>query len=227
MERAGTEMRAAGWRGPAGPEGHAGPVEAGGRYADWFVGGSRKPVQPAVPQAPVQAAAPMTRAELARQTLQLLSGAGEQFHGKVESRLPEGHRMKKAILAELLEGIPYLGTCRIGRVPLYKNGTLFSVAEFYVTNFDAKLSTRSPHFFNYGEEALKGGAMFYGVGIVADKYGRRLAFDRRFGDEGLYFQTKEEAVALYAMASIATGKSIAELKQLDRNNFPNAGRPQD
>ena len=223
MERAGTEMRALALRGPAAGEGRSNPIAAGGRYAEWFIGQGRNPVQRAGQPDDRQARA-ITRAELARQTLALLSGAGEQFHGKVESRLPEGHRMKKAILAELLEGVPHLGTCRIGRVPLYKNGSLFSIAEFYVTNFDAKLSTRSPHFFNYAEDALKGGAMFYGVGIFADKYGRRLAFDRRFGDEGLYFQTKEEAVALYAMASIATGKSLAELKQLDRNNFPNAGK---
>lgn len=193
----------------------------GGRYADWFEGKGRSPVQ----SEPV--AGRITPAELARQTIRLLSGAGEQFHQKVDARLPEGHRMKKAILAELLEGVPHLGTCRIGRVPLYKNGELISVAEFYVTNFDAKLSTSGRHFFNYGDDALKGGAMFYGVGIFADRFGRRLAFDRRFGDEGIYFQTKEEAKAIYAMAGIATGKSMAELRQLDRNNFPNAGRPED
>lgn len=227
MERLGTQggpIERRGGAGGASPgigPGRGEILPFGGRYADWFEGKGRAPVQ-AEP-----AASRITRAELARQTIKLLSGAGEQFHEKVESRLPDGHRMKKAILAELLEGVPHLGTCRIGRVPLYKNGELISIAEFYVTNFDAKLSTRSRHFFNYGDDALKGGAMFYGVGIFADRFGRRLAFDKRIGDDGIYFQTKEEAKAIYAMAGIATGKSLAELKQLDRNNFQNVRKPED
>ena len=194
-----------GSHGPGSPGQPPAPVA---RYTDWFEG-------EAAPAGPSR----ITNAELARRTIGLLKQAGEQFHQKVDQRLPQGHRMQKAVLAQLLQDVPHLGTCRIGRVPLFRDGQIYSIAEFYVTNFDAKLSTGSPHFYTYDEKALQKGGMFYGVGVYTDRFGRRLAFDRRFGDGGIYFQTKEEAVALYAMAGIATGRSLAELKQMDRNNF--------
>jgi len=94
------------------------------------------------------------------------------------------------------------------------------MAEFYVTNFDAKITTQSKNFYNYPSpvEALETGPKFFGIGIIADQYGRRLNFDTRFGESGVYYQTKDEALASYAIAAISTGKSFAELLSLDKNN---------
>ncbi len=86
------------------------------------------------------------------------------MHGVIASRLPDGHRMDKAVLAELIKGSAILGTCRIGRVPLYRENDLTTYVEFYVTNFDTKLSTTGDHFYNYNKNAISLGAVFYGVG---------------------------------------------------------------
>ncbi len=197
----------------------SGMIAIGGKYVDWFDSdvGFR-----AVPKP--QPKAEVSANELAEKTLGMLAETGTAFHDRIAGRLPTGHRMHKAILAELLRNIPYLGTCRIGRVPLRQDGDRISVAEFYVTNFDAKISTQTRHFYNSPKQMLENSSMFFGVGIFADKYGRRLGFDERFGDAGVYFQTKNEVEALYLMASISSGKSIGQLKMLDRNNF-NSAKP--
>jgi hypothetical protein len=188
------------------------------RYVDWFNGERtireiREPApKPSVPER-----------ELGKKTLAAMTEAGVVFHDKIARALPGDHRMESAILAELIKNIPYLGTCRIGRVPLGRTGPqkrFFSVAEFYVTNFDANLSTSGKHFYNYQSPvgALEAGPKFFGIGIITDGQGRRLSFDKRFGDGGVYYQTKDEALAAYAIASISTGRSFSELLSMDKRN---------
>jgi hypothetical protein len=188
------------------------------KYVDWFEGERTikdlrsPPVRKTVPER-----------ELAAKTLGILRDAGVQMHDKIARVLPRGHRMEHAVLAELLKNIPYLGTCRIGRVPLGRTGPdnrFFSVAEFYVTNFDANITTQGKHFYNYAstEAALEAGPKFFGIGIIADQYGRRLNFDKRFGESGVYYQTKDEALAHYAIAAISTGRSFSELLSMDKKN---------
>jgi hypothetical protein len=217
-------------------------TEIGGKYVDWFdgqKGAIRRPVDAArpasVPQSPEPS--PLARTivpaklvippssklttpeEVAKRTLSALTEAGDEMHGVIASRLPEGHRMDMAILAQLLKGSPVLGTCRIGRVPLYSEGDLTTFVEFYVTNFDTRLSTAGDHFYNYDRNAVSRGAVFYGVGMICDRYGHRLRFDRRVGNDGIYYQTKSEAAALYAIAGLSSNKSRDQLMELDRNNF--------
>lgn len=188
------------------------------KYVDWFEG--QRTIQelraPAVKKT-------VSERELAEKTLGILRDAGTQMHDKIARALPHGHRMERAVLAKLLKNIPYLGTCRIGRVPIGRvgpEGRFLSMAEFYVTNFDAKITTQGRHFYNYPstEAALEAGPKFFGIGIIADQYGRRLNFDKRFGDAGVYYQTKDEALATYAIAAISTGRSFSELLSIDKKN---------
>lgn len=188
------------------------------KYVDWFNGQRtiRDLRTPAVKKT-------LSEHELAEKTLAILRESGQAMHDKVSKRLPHGHRMESAVLAELLKGVSFLGTCRIGRVPIGRTGPqgkFISMAEFYVTNFDANLTTGGKHFYNYSTplSALESGPKFFGIGIITDSHGRRLNFDKRFGDGGVYYQTKDEALATYAIAAISTGKSFAELLSLDRNN---------
>lgn len=188
------------------------------KYVDWFDG--QRTIQEL--RAPAVKKTEPER-ELAEKTLGILRDAGTQMHDKIARALPHGHRMEHAVLAELLKNIPYLGTCRIGRVPIGRvgpEGKFLSMAEFYVTNFDAKITTRGKHFYNYpsSEAALEAGPKFFGIGIIADRYGRRLNFDKRFGDSGVYYQTKDEALATYAIAAISTGRSFSELLSMDKKN---------
>ncbi len=55
--------------------------------------------------------------------------------------------------------------------------------------------------------------------MICDSEGRRLKFDKRVGSNGIYYQTKSEAAALYAIAGLSANKSRDQLKELDRNNF--------
>lgn len=172
---------------------------------------------------------PLTNAQIADKTLASLKGAGQGFYDEINRVLHGEHKMRKAIRPKLLDNIPYLGSCRIGVVPISKEGeNRWSVAEFHLTNFDAHLSTeRNKQFFSGKsiEEAVKGGALFYGVSVFTDRFGNTIDFDRRNGSRGLYFQTKDKAVAAYAMAGISTGKRLNELKEMDRKNFPNFVNP--
>jgi hypothetical protein len=188
------------------------------KYVDWFDG--QRTIQELRTPAVVKT---VPERDLAKKTLGILRDAGTQMHDKIARTLPHGHRMEHAVLAELLKSIPYLGTCRIGRVPIGRvgpEGKFFSVAEFYVTNFDAKITTQGKHFYNYQstEAALESGPKFFGIGIIADQFGRRLNFDKRFGESGLYYQTKDEALAAYAIAAISTGRSFSELLSIDKKN---------
>lgn len=164
----------------------------------------------------------MTNAAIAERTLNQLKNAGTNLYREMVGILPVGHRMQEAVRARVLDNTPVLGSCRIGRVPLFRDGNLFTWAEFHLTNFDARLDTRrNRKFYNSAsiEEAVNGGAKFYGVAVLTDRFGNTLDFNRNVGDQGLYYQTKDKAIAAYAIAGISTGKSLSELKDLDRNNF--------
>jgi hypothetical protein len=163
-----------------------------------------------------------TAVEIAQKTIMAMHNAGVNFHQEISGILPSGHRMQEAIRARVLPNHPFLGHCRIGRVPISKNGNRYTWAEFHLTNFAAKLDTRINRQFYSGQslqDAVKAGSLFYGVAVITDKQGNTLDFNREVGDMGVCFETRDKAHAAYAMAGISTGMSLAQLKELDRKNF--------
>lgn len=182
---------------------------------------------PAVGSGPVPDRS-MTAIEIAARTTALMQAAGTNFFNEINGLMPSGHRMKQAIQARTLNNYPMLGNCRVGRVPLFREGRYDTWIEFHLTNFDATLDTRQNRkFYDMGslEKSLKGGSLFYGVAVLTDRDGNTLDFNRNVGDRGLYYQTKDKAVATYAMAGISTGLSLNKLKEMDRKNFKGYKNP--
>ncbi len=163
-----------------------------------------------------------TNTEIAAKTVMAMKSAGIDFYNKMNPLLPSGHRMREAIRARALDNRPMLGACRIGRVPLFQEGRFYTWAEFHLTNFDAVLDTRrNRKFYDVAslERSVKSGGLFYGVAVLTDKDGNTLDFNRDVGKNGLYYQTKSQVEAAYAMAGISTGLSLNQLKEMDRKNF--------
>lgn len=181
------------------------------KYVDWFEG---KPLESPAVIGRIAPPAP-TVIDVREVTMAIMTQVGTQTHDVVSSRMPKGSRLLKTIKAKVLEQQPQFGACRVGSVVLgRKSNNEQSVAEFYVTNFDAKLSTSSRQF--YTPSANSKGGMFFGVGVITDTDGRVLRFDTSSGVDGLYFQTKDLAKAIYGIASISTGMSIHQLMEIDR-----------
>jgi hypothetical protein len=181
------------------------------RYLDWFEG-ERLAAPAIISEKPtvvdIHAA---TRAL----TKALMEKAGLQTYHNVSSRMPDGSRLRKALQARAMDHNPQHGACRVGRVILGRNDDEFTAAEFYVTNFDAQLSTATKQFYM---PTNKAGGMFFGVGVIIDEQGRQKRFDRRNGMEGMYFQTKDLGKAIYAIASISTGMSVDQLMNIDKTD---------
>jgi hypothetical protein len=183
------------------------------KYVDWFDG--QRISSPAVIR-PREEPKVIDLNEATRElTRTIMEKAGIQTYSAVSTRMPEGSRLRKAIEAKALDHNPTHGVCRVGRVILGRHYDEFQAAEFYVTNFDAQLSTTTRAFYTPTDR--KGG-MFFGVGVVIDKAGRRKRFDHDRGIDGKYFQTKDLGKAIYAIASISTGMSIEQLMEIDRTD---------
>lgn len=183
------------------------------KYVDWFDG--QRISSPAVIR-PREEPKVVDLNEATRElTRTIMEKAGIQTYSAVSTRMPEGSRLRKAIEAKALDHNPTHGVCRVGRVILGRHYDEFQAAEFYVTNFDAQLSTTTRAFYTPTDR--KGG-MFFGVGVVIDKAGRRKRFDHDRGIDGKYFQTKDLGKAIYAIASISTGMSIEQLMEIDRTD---------
>ncbi|MES5100598.1 hypothetical protein ABUK73_20410 [Agrobacterium sp. BA1120] len=180
------------------------------RYLNWFDGD-------AVQQFPrtFLPGAPLDLHEATRKlTCAVMEQIGTKTYGSVSVRMPQGSRLRRSIEARTPTASPLHGVCRVGRVILDRQDDEFTAAEFYVTNFDAKLDTSLRNFYTPIDGAS---GMFFGVGVVIDKTGRAKRFDLNHGKDGVYFQTKDLARAIYAIASISTGMSIEQLMEIDRN----------
>jgi hypothetical protein len=189
------------------------------RYVDWFDG--QRISAPAVIRPPEEPKVIDINEATRELTRALMEKAGIQTYDAISSRMPEGSRLRKAIEAKALDHNPLHGVCRVGRVIVGRHFDEFSAAEFYVTNFDAHLSTTTRSFYTPTDR--KGG-MFFGVGVVIDQAGRRKRFDHDKGVDGKYFQTKDLGKAIYAIASISTGMSIDQLMEIDRTDHNSVKR---
>jgi hypothetical protein len=181
------------------------------RYVDWFEG-ERLPTPTVIRREETVVDIHKATREL---TKAIMEKAGIQTYDAVSSRMPSGSRLRKAIEARALEHNPLHGVCRVGRVIVGRHNDDFHAAEFYLTNFDAKLSTLSTKFY---QPTDRKGGMFFGVGVVVDQTGRRKRFDIDRGVDGMYFQTKDLGKAIYAIAAISTGMSIDQLMEIDRTS---------
>lgn len=179
------------------------------RYVDWFEG-ERLPA-PSIIRPQVEKVVDLNEATRVL-TKKLMEQTGLKAYSAVSTRMPAESRLRKAIEARALDN-PLHGVCRVGRVILGRNDDEFSAAEFYVTNFDAKLDTNARSF--YTPTNRKGG-MFFGVGVIIDKDGKPKRFDLAKGEDGMYFQTRDLGMAIYAIASISTGMSVDQLMAIDR-----------
>jgi len=184
------------------------------RYVDWFDGQKAKTgiAAPALISPPSEKVVDLNEATR-KLTRTIMEQTGVSTYNSVAGRMPDGSRLRRAIEAKALDYNPLHGVCRVGRVILGRHLDEFSAAEFYVTNFDAKLDTAARSF--YTPTNGKGG-MFFGVGVIIDQSGRPKRFDLGCGIDGMYFQTKDLGKAIYAIASISTGMSIEQLMEVDR-----------
>lgn len=184
------------------------------KYVDWFEG--QQLAAPAVKRPPEPKVVDL-RAEQIRLTLETMNIVGAQTYRIVAPRMPETSRLRKDLLAKVLPEFPKLGVCRVGSVVLAQHGqNEYSRAEFYVTNFDAKLSTTARRFYTPTSDKL--GGMFFGIGVIADERGKIKGFDYGNGRDGLFFQTKDITKAIYGIAAISTGMSVQQLMELDSSS---------
>jgi hypothetical protein len=186
------------------------------KYVEWFEG--QHVAAPAVIRREIPQVVDIrsARDKQVQLTLDTMNIVGAQTYDIVAPRLPKASSLKKTLQAKVLPEFPKLGVCRIGSVILEQNGRDdYSAAEFYVTNFDAELSTTAQRFYTPKSDQL--GGMFFGIGVIQDGAGNVRSFDRRLGRKGLYFQTKEITKAIYGIASISTGMTIEQLLEMEKN----------
>lgn len=185
---------------------------ASAKYARWFRGddGQTEPLATAIHRfhtiLPTMAAA-----EIAQLTKENLSILGDDASNLFTSKLPPQHRLRKTSRSAVLPGVPYLGTCKFGEVVASKSADYFSVTQIFIANFDGELNTSEGAAF-YKPASRDFDQMFFGVHMLVDRFGNALGFDRKRGEDGIAFKTKDIAKALYSIASLSTGLSIEALQ---------------
>lgn len=185
------------------------------KYVEWFEG-QRLAAPAVIRPVPKVVDLQSERDKQVKLTLDTMSIVGHKTYDIVAPRMPANSSLKKALQAKVLPDHPKLGVCRVGSVVLERTGRdNYAAAEFYVTNFDAELSTTARRFYTPKSEGQ--GGMFFGIGVIQDGDGNVRDFDRRSGRHGLYFQTNEIVKAIYAIASLSSGTSIEELVASEKN----------
>ncbi|WP_160009922.1 DUF6656 family protein [Rhizobium sp. 18055] len=181
------------------------------KYSRWFHGEDETPEPMATSSRKfTKITANMAVAEVAAATKGNLSILGDDASDLFTSKLPAGHKMRKAVRSSLLPGIPYLGTCKFGEVVTERGQDKFAVTQMFIANFDGDFDTSEGANF-YKPVSRDFGQMFYGVHILVDRLGNPLGFDRERGENGIAFKTKDVTKALYSIASASTGLSIEAL----------------
>lgn len=182
------------------------------RYTQWFhdealVG------QPQI-TAPVMSGQPLVQiAEATKENLLLL---GEDTHSFIVERLPKGHRLRKAVRANIMAPAPHLGACKFGEIVEGWSGEYCSVIQVHVANFHGALDTApDAEFFRFA--SLDFDQMYYGVHMLVDRSGNCVDYDRTRGREGIAFKTRDVALALTSIASASTGLSLAALRNIAKS----------
>ena len=183
------------------------------KYSNWFRGEDSKPEPMATSSRKFRRiTAEMAIAEVAAATKENLSILGDDASDLFTSKLPAGHKMRKAIRSSTLQGIPYLGTCKFGEIITDRGQDKYGVTQIFIANFDGNLDTSEGANF-YDPSSREFDQMFYGVHIIVDRFGNPLGFNRDRGNNGIAFKTKDITKALYSIASASTGLSVEALQE--------------
>ncbi|MCJ9751408.1 hypothetical protein MOV61_11840 [Neorhizobium sp. BETTINA12A] len=186
---------------------------ASARYARWFSGETGEP-EPMATSAKRfrRITADMAGAEVIAVTKENLSILGDDASGLFTSKLPTGHRMRKAIRSSVLPSVPHLGTCKFGEIVTGRSQDAFAVTQIFIANFDGDIDTTARGGNLYKPKSRDFDQMFFGLHIILDHDGNFLGFNQKLGDEGVAFKTKDITIALYNIASASTGLSMEALQ---------------
>ncbi|MBB4143169.1 DUF6656 family protein [Rhizobium rhizoryzae] len=186
---------------------------ASARYTRWFHGDPGEP-EPMATSAKKfrQITGDMAVAEVIAATKENLSILGDDASDLFTSKLPAGHRMRKAIRSSILPHVPYLGTCKFGEIVTGRNQDHFAVTQIFIANFDGDLNTDVAGANFCKPRSRDFDQMFFGLHLIMDRDGNALGFDKRLGDNGVAFKTKDITTALYNVAAASTGLSMEALK---------------
>lgn len=183
------------------------------RYTRWFSGEDAEAVDENLStQRYRQITTDMSETEIASATKNNLTALGEDASELFSTRLPEDHRMRKAIRSTILPDMPFFGTCKFGEIISDRSHDTLSVTQIFVANFHGEIDTLS-HGSNYRPSHGGFDQMFFGVHIVVDRFGSTLGFDLDRGKSGLAFKTRSIREALYSIASVSTGLTRQELER--------------
>ncbi len=153
----------------------------------------------------------MSALEIASATKNNLNALGEDANELFSARLPDGHRMRKAIRSTILPDMPLFGTCKFGEIVADRSCDTLSVTQVFVANFHGEIDTMRPGSI-YRPTHQDFDQMFFGVHIVVDRFGSILGFDHDRGKNGVAFKTRSMREALFSIASVSTGLSREELQ---------------
>ena len=186
---------------------------ASARYARWFRGESGEPEPMATSARKFrQITADMAVAEVIAATKENLTILGDDASDLFTAKLPTGHRMRKAIRSSILPTVPYLGTCKFGEIVTGRSEDHFAVTQIFIANFDGDLNTDVAGANFCKPRSQDFDQMFFGLHLIMDRDGNALGFDKRLGDNGVAFRTKDITTALYNIASASTGLSMDALQ---------------
>lgn len=187
---------------------------ASARYARWFRGEDGEP-EPMATSAKRfrRITADMAVAEVIAATKDNLSILGEDASDLFMSKLPTGHRMRKAIRSSVLPNVPHLGICKFGEIVTGRSQDVFAVTQMFIANFYGDLDTTAEGANLYKPRNKDFDQMFFGLHLILDRDGNLLGFNQKLGDNGVAFKTKHITTALYNIASASTGLSMETLRE--------------
>jgi hypothetical protein len=154
--------------------------------------------------------ASMAAAEIAAITKDNMTILGEDAFELFMPKLPDAHRLRKAVRAAVLPSVPYLGMAKFGEIVCGRTEDHVAVTQIFITNFDGELNTRNANFCTPINRQFD--QMIFGVHFLLDRNGNRIGFDYRRGENGVAFKARDMNEALYGIASASTGLSIEQLE---------------
>ena len=184
------------------------------RYDRWFQGEDGSPEPMATASKKFCTIEPgMAAGQIMAITKDNLAILGEDASRLFMEKLPEAHRMRRAIRSSVLSKFPHLGVCKFGEIITEKNDDGHRVTQVFVANFDGVLNPFKVD--DFCTPISRGfDQMFYGIHIVVDRNGNVRGLDRDRGQNGIAFRTKDMANALFSVASLSTGLSMEALKAM-------------